>query len=386
MGGIADTAKTFIGLVGGTRYYFRVKAVDSVGNESGYSNEVNAVAADRIAPAAPQNLVVADSSSQTITIKWRKNTEADFLRYRIYQGTSPNPTIKVDSTMGGIADTTKIFTELSVGTRYYFRKTAVDNAYNESEYSNEVNAVPQTNITFMDGSWHTSPNAASNTNNNPVGRFKLTADANGATLTSMRVTFSGSFSGVTSVKLWSSADSIFGGDSRLDSVTYSSSPVALSGSASAIDMGGTYYFVTVDLGASSGNITATIAINADITLAAGMLTGTITDASLANNSAIITRVDNEEQLALRVFALSQNYPNPFNPTTTIEFTLIKDSKVLLKVYNVLGQEVATLLDGEMQAGILHRVPFDASRLSSGIYFYRLEAKDNVQVKKLILMK
>jgi hypothetical protein len=86
------------------------------------------------------------------------------------------------------------------------------------------------------------------------------------------------------------------------------------------------------------------------------------------------------------FTVSQNYPNPFNPTTTIEFTLAQDSKVLLKVYNVLGQEVATLLNGEMQAGILHRVPFDASQLSSGVYFYRLEAKGNVQVKKLILMK
>jgi hypothetical protein len=386
MGGIADTAKIFIGLVDGTRYYFRVTAVDNVGNESGYSNEVNEVPADRIAPAAPQNLVVTDSSSHTITIKWRMNTEEDFMLYRIYQGASPNPNTMVNMMMGDIADTAKTFTGLVDGTRYYFRVTAVDNVGNESGYSNEVNAVPQTNITFMDGSWYTAPNAASNTNNNPVGRFKLTADANGATLTSVSVTFSGSFSGVTSMKLWSSADSIFGGDSRLDSVTFRSSPVTLSGSALTIDTGGTYYFVTVDLVASKGNITATIAINADITLAAGTLTGTITDVPLANNSAIITRVDNEEQLALRVFALSQNYPNPFNPTTTIEFSLAEKSKVLLKVYNVLGQEVATLLDGEMQAGILHRVPFNASRLSSGIYFYRLETKDNVQLKKLVLMK
>ena len=86
------------------------------------------------------------------------------------------------------------------------------------------------------------------------------------------------------------------------------------------------------------------------------------------------------------YGLNQNYPNPFNPTTTIEITLAQNSKVLLKVYNVLGQEVATLLDGEMQAGVLHRVPFDASRFSSGIYFYRLEAEGNVQVKKMVLMK
>jgi hypothetical protein len=108
-------------------------------------------------------------------------------------------------------------------------------------------------------------------------------------------------------------------------------------------------------------------------------------ASLAGWSGT-TEVEEPIKDIPRIFNISQNYPNPFNPTTTIEFTLIKDSKILLKVYNVLGQEVATLIDGEMQAGILHRVPFDASHLSSGIYFYRLEAKDNVQMKKLVLMK
>jgi hypothetical protein len=90
--------------------------------------------------------------------------------------------------------------------------------------------------------------------------------------------------------------------------------------------------------------------------------------------------------APQVFNVLQNYPNPFNPTTTIEFSLAEKSKVLLKVYNVLGQKVATLIDGEMQAGILYRVPFNSSKLVSGVYFYRLEAKGNVQVKKLVLMK
>jgi hypothetical protein len=88
----------------------------------------------------------------------------------------------------------------------------------------------------------------------------------------------------------------------------------------------------------------------------------------------------------QVFNVLQNYPNPFNPTTTIEFTLAKNGKVLLKVFDILGHEVATLVDKEMQAGSLHRILFDASRLSSGVYFYRLEADNNVQVKKIMLMK
>lgn len=87
-----------------------------------------------------------------------------------------------------------------------------------------------------------------------------------------------------------------------------------------------------------------------------------------------------------VFTVSQNYPNPFNPTTTIEFSLAEKSKVLLKVYDILGREVALLLNGEFDAGILHQVKFDASQLPSGMYFYRLEAGENMLVKKLLLIK
>jgi len=86
------------------------------------------------------------------------------------------------------------------------------------------------------------------------------------------------------------------------------------------------------------------------------------------------------------FNLTQNYPNPFNPTTTIEFTLSENSNVSLKIFDVLGREVAALVDGEMKSGIIHQVQFDASKLSSGLYFYRLDAGTNSQVKKLVLMK
>jgi hypothetical protein len=85
------------------------------------------------------------------------------------------------------------------------------------------------------------------------------------------------------------------------------------------------------------------------------------------------------------FSLYQNYPNPFNPTTTIKFALPVESKVKINVYNSLGQLVETLVNKEMESGY-HEVNFDASRYSSGVYLYQLQAGDFVSVKKMLLIK
>jgi len=85
------------------------------------------------------------------------------------------------------------------------------------------------------------------------------------------------------------------------------------------------------------------------------------------------------------YSLDQNYPNPFNPSTNISFTLPATSTISLKVYNVLGQEVATVASGTYSAGV-HTVTFDASKLSTGVYFYKLEAGSFVTVKKMMLLK
>ncbi len=85
------------------------------------------------------------------------------------------------------------------------------------------------------------------------------------------------------------------------------------------------------------------------------------------------------------FILEQNYPNPFNPATTINYQLQNDSKVTLKVYNIFGQEVASLVNANERAGA-HSVNFDASKLPSGVYLYNLQAGNTSVTKKMTLLK
>uniref|UniRef100_A0A832G1D2 T9SS type A sorting domain-containing protein n=1 Tax=Ignavibacterium album TaxID=591197 RepID=A0A832G1D2_9BACT len=85
------------------------------------------------------------------------------------------------------------------------------------------------------------------------------------------------------------------------------------------------------------------------------------------------------------YALAQNYPNPFNPTTNISYSIKEAGFVSLKVYDVLGREVATLVNENQTPGV-YTVPFNASNLSSGMYLYRLETGSFVKVNKMMLLK
>ncbi|MCG8604947.1 T9SS type A sorting domain-containing protein [bacterium] len=86
------------------------------------------------------------------------------------------------------------------------------------------------------------------------------------------------------------------------------------------------------------------------------------------------------------FRLHQNYPNPFNPTTNISFSLAERSAVTLRVYNLLGKEEITLIDGEVYPRGSHSLRFDAASLPNGTYYYRIEVGGHSQVRKMILMK
>jgi hypothetical protein len=98
-----------------------------------------------------------------------------------------------------------------------------------------------------------------------------------------------------------------------------------------------------------------------------------------------TALERDNEILPATYKLDQNYPNPFNPTTEINFTITKAHKTTLKIFNILGQEVTTLVNKELPAGA-YKFNFDASNLASGTYIYKLESGDFVDSKKMTLIK
>jgi hypothetical protein len=121
--------------------------------------------------------------------------------------------------------------------------------------------------------------------------------------------------------------------------------------------------------------------------------GEIKMLSAAFFESLLTGIEEEQNVVPSVFDLSQNYPNPFNPTTTIEYSLAAKSDVKISIYNMLGQNIATIVNETKDAGS-YRAEWNASRMASGLYFYEMRArqKDGGQagyfssVKKMVLLK
>jgi hypothetical protein len=107
----------------------------------------------------------------------------------------------------------------------------------------------------------------------------------------------------------------------------------------------------------------------------------------ANGGGDSTQVGIEEEI-LEIplsFALSQNYPNPFNASTTIQYALPEPSDITVEIYDILGRKIETLIHGEQSAGY-HQIIWNADDQSSGTYFYRIQAGDYTETKKMALLR
>ncbi|MFA3784145.1 T9SS type A sorting domain-containing protein [Melioribacteraceae bacterium 4301-Me] len=163
-------------------------------------------------------------------------------------------------------------------------------------------------------------------------------------------------------------------DSTLFAGTYGS----LGGSVfSSTDYGGTW--VDISAGLTTQNIRTFAHTNAYLYV------GTEDAGVWRRSLSQVTSVNEDEEKIPQFFTLYQNYPNPFNPSTTIRFSLPQREHVTLKVFDILGREVAILVDGELNPGE-HSVVFDASSLPSGVYFYRLQTGGYVQQRKMVVVK
>jgi hypothetical protein len=117
-----------------------------------------------------------------------------------------------------------------------------------------------------------------------------------------------------------------------------------------------------------------------------LLVGTDTGLYQHPSNGVISSVRQSEKAAVpELYRLAQNYPNPFNPTTTIQYTLVKGQTVEIKVFDILGREMATMVSGFREAGS-HSVTFDASHLANGVYFYSIRAEGFSKTRKMILME
>ena len=106
---------------------------------------------------------------------------------------------------------------------------------------------------------------------------------------------------------------------------------------------------------------------------------------LGASDYIITDIQDKQRIIPTVYNLYQNYPNPFNPSTTIKYSIPQLSFVTLKIYDILGREVTSLVNEEQAVGV-YKIQFNSNKLSSGVYFYRITANSFVDTKKFIILK
>ncbi len=138
-------------------------------------------------------------------------------------------------------------------------------------------------------------------------------------------------------------------------------------------------------------LTQPTTINGVLRLMAGVFNNTVPftlgpsgSISFEGGSLLVTSVENEGTIP-QSFFVEQNYPNPFNPATAIRFGLPRESQVSIRVFNLIGQQVATVFEGKKQAGT-HTLAFDATNLSSGVYIYRVQSGNLVESRRMVLLK
>ncbi len=367
---------TVTGLSLNTQYYFALRTADDVPNWSGISN-VTYVSTlnESTAPTAIASLAITDTSDNSITLSWTASGDdgnvgqasAYEIRYSTSLITSQNwssATLVNNPPSPQTAGTTESFVVIGLiqEVTYYFALIVADEVPNWSTLSNVVTTTTldlTTPSTIMDLS------AVTGEVNGTIGLSWTAPDNNNMNGTVAVYEIRYSQAEITDLN-WSETSLLLTPPSPLQAGEQQST--ILTGLTP-----GQNYFTAIKSYDSSGN------------------SSTISNISSAEAAFILaTDIDDTEYNLPTEFALAQNYPNPFNPSTTIGFSLPTSSYVELKVYNIEGKVVKTLVDQQLAAGE-HSFEWDAtnssgSKITTGIYIYRIETETFSTTKKMLLLK
>lgn len=378
IGGVNLNETTFIdsSVTAETRYYYRVRAFNSGGN-SDYSNEVNDVTFKR-PPAAPSELIATIGGSTRINLTWTDNSdnEAGFKIERKLV----NDTMYVEIASVGANVASYTNNGLLEGSAYLYRIYAFNDG-GTSGYSNEVNATPASDVNLAVG----RPTGASSTD--------ISTTTSQAVDGNLNTYWRSATVNLTSPQAWLRVELHPSSQIIIDRVvirwyqTYFAPEYEIQTSSN-----GTSWTTQFSTGAGAAGIqeitfTATPARFVRLYMKRNNKANyRVTELEVYNGVAKTSQLTAaSETIIPETVTLRPNYPNPFNPETTISYALPQATQATLKVLNLAGQEVATLVDRYQERGIYH-VTFNARKLPSGVYFAVLQADGVRQVQRMLLTK
>jgi len=429
---IVDTFRVVSGLANGTQYYWRVNAKNA-GGTSGYSatrNFTTVVAATSApTPVSPSN--GATNQVTNVTIVWTKPVMAASFRLQVgTDSTFASGVVVNDSTL---VDTIKVMSGLVNNTKYFWRVNA-KNPGGTSPYSvvrsfTTIIGAPSAPLLSS------PPNNALNQPTSLTLQWNAVAGAstywlqlgtdstfvsglvkNDTTLTGTSHVASGLV--ITTKYFWRMSAKNSGGWGPFSEVWNFTTAIPVPEQVVLVSPANLTGIVPADSmkfvwrSSQPGVIRYWFEISLDSSFILHSVDSTLTDTTkvvrqlmsnqkywwrvrAANASGwgpfsetrtfdFATSVDQDRGIPQQ-YSLSQNYPNPFNPSTSIEFSLPKQGHVKLEVFSILGENVATMVDGVLEMG-KYRMRFDAAKLTSGLYMYRLTTNEGILVRKMLFLK